>query len=558
MLSFLSAIFLTASYYILYKFLYKLIINNNTNEAKLYGYTIILLLFSASALYILSALFTHIVAFRLETNLRKKGIEGLSEAGFSFFDFNSSGKIRKIIDDNTEQTHMIVAHLIPDNASALISPIALITVAFLIDIKIGLILMILSLIAFYLMTLMSGNKEFMVLYQEALEKMSSETVEYIRGIQVIKIFNSTIYSFKNLYEAIMSYSKYALNYSLSCRIPFCLFQIIFLGIIAILLPFTVFFTKEANSKLYLIKLIMILFLSGALFTSFMKIMYVQMHAFLGASAINKLENIFDEMLKEKISFGNKEKFKNFDIKFEDVSFAYTDKYVLKNLSFELKEKKTYALIGKSGSGKSTIVKLISGFYKASSGKIKIAGENIQNYSEKAIMKNIAFVFQNSKLFKKSIYENVKIGNPDATKEEVLEAMKLAGCDNILNKFKDRENTEIGTKGVYLSGGEKQRITIARAILKNAQIIILDEASAAVDSENEYLVQQAFANLIKDKTVIIIAHRISTVKNVDEILVVEDGKIVERGNHSELISQNGKYRYFQELYKNANEWRLRHE
>lgn len=325
----------------------------------------------------------------------------------------------------------------------------------------------------------------------------------------------------------MDYSKYALDYSMSSRSPYLRFQIIFLGAAAILIPLMVLFTDiHSDPKMLAVNLIMFSFLSGVLFSGFMKIMYVSMYAYLETAAVGKLERIFDDMQKDKLEFGKLDKFKNFDIEFDKVSFGYGDEMVLDNLSFKLEGNKSYALVGASGSGKSTIAKLISGFYKINSGDIKIGGKSITSYSEEAITKSIAFVFQDSNLFKMSIYDNVKTANPNATKEEVFEALHLAGCDEIIKKFPLKEQTVIGSKGIFLSGGEKQRIAIARAILKNANIIIMDEASAAVDPENEHEMQKAFKNLIKGKTVIMIAHRLSSIRAVDEILVIEKGKIVE--------------------------------
>eukprot|EP00828_Plagiopyla_frontata_P005095 TRINITY_DN11990_c0_g1_i5.p1 TRINITY_DN11990_c0_g1~~TRINITY_DN11990_c0_g1_i5.p1 ORF type:complete len:383 (-),score=65.78 TRINITY_DN11990_c0_g1_i5:580-1728(-) len=364
---------------------------------------------------------------------------------------------------------------------------------------------------------------------------------------------------RDRHKAIMDYSKYALDYSMSCRKPYLRFQVIFLGVIAILTPFMVLFTDiHSEPKVLAVHLIMLLFLSGVLFSGFMKIMYVSMYAFNGTAAVEKLEKIFDDMQKDKLEFGTVEDFENFDIEFDKVSFGYSDEMILDKLSFKLKENKSYALVGASGSGKSTVAKLISGFYKINNGKIKIGGKSLTSYSKKAIMENISFVFQDSKLFKMSIYENVKIGNPNASYKEIFEALHLAGCDEIIKKFPLKEQTVIGSKGVFLSGGEKQRIAIARAILKNAHIIIMDEASAAVDPENEHELQKAFANLMKGKTVIMIAHRLSSIRAVDEILVMDKGKIIERGNDQELMEKDSQYKYFQELYGKANDWRVSYE
>ena len=558
LLSMLSVVFKVWGYYYLSKFLIEIIVYNNIENAKYYGFCIVGLLIIGITLYGIAGLVTHVLGFRLETNLRKYGIEGLSKASFSFFDTHPSGKTRKIIDDNATDTHMIVAHLIPDNAGAILMPILLLVLGFFVSLKVGIILIILSIVGGISLSMMTGEKEFMKIYQESLETLSSETVEYVRGIQVIKIFGISVESFKALNTAIKNYSKYSLEYAMSCKRGFVGFQWFFFSFIAMVIPILLLFFNIEDPKMLAVELIMVLFLSGALFVSLMAIMYVSMYAFMGQSVVEKLESIFEEMNSNKLTFGSNEEFENYNITFENVSFGYTDKKIINDLSFSLEENKSYALVGSSGSGKSTIAKLISGFYKVDSGVIKIGNRSISSYSEEALINNIAFVFQNVKLFKTSIYDNVKIGKADASYEEVMTAMNLAGCNSILDKFSEREQTQIGTKGVYLSGGEKQRIAIARAILKDAKIIIMDEASAAVDPENEYELQRAFSNLIKDKTVIMIAHRLPSIRNVDEILVMDNGEIIERGTDRELMALAGEYKKLQSLYNKANKWRVNYE
>ena len=558
LLSMLSVVFKVWGYYYLSKFLIEIIVYNNIENAKYYGFCVVGLLIIGITLYGIAGLVTHVLGFRLETNLRKYGIEGLSKASFSFFDTHPSGKTRKIIDDNATDTHMIVAHLIPDNAGAILMPILLLVLGFFVSLKVGIILIILSIVGGISLSMMTGEKEFMKIYQESLETLSSETVEYVRGIQVIKIFGISVESFKALNTAIKNYSKYSLEYAMSCKRGFVGFQWFFFSFIAMVIPILLLFFNIEDPKMLAVELIMVLFLSGALFVSLMAIMYVSMYAFMGQSVVEKLESIFEEMNSNKLTFGSNNEFENYNITFENVSFGYTDKKIINDLSFSLEENKSYALVGSSGSGKSTIAKLISGFYKVDSGVIKIGNRSISSYSEEALINNIAFVFQNVKLFKTSIYDNVKIGKADASYEEVMTAMNLAGCNSILDKFSEREQTQIGTKGVYLSGGEKQRIAIARAILKDAKIIIMDEASAAVDPENEYELQRAFSNLIKDKTVIMIAHRLPSIRNVDEILVMGNGEIIERGTDRELMALDGEYKKLQSLYNKANEWRVNYE
>lgn len=559
LLSSISVILTIWGYYFIYRFLYNLIVQNNYIAAEEYAIRIAVLLTVGALIYLASSMFSHILGFRLETNLRKRGIDGLSEASFRFFDQNPSGKIRKIIDDNASQTHKIVAHLIPDNAQAFLTPILAILLGFIISIKVGIVLLVLTILGGFILSSMMGEKEFMKIYQESLANLSAETVEYVRGMQVVKVFGASVESFKALYSAIKNYSKYAYEYSLSCRRPYVIYQLLFFGLIAILLPPTVYaLDKFQDINSVLVELLMIMFLSGVLFVSFMRIMWVGMYIFQGNYAVDTLETLYDDMQKDKINHGKREEFKTFDIEFDDVSFGYNDKMVIEDLSFKFDEGKIYALVGSSGSGKSTIAKLISGFYNVDKGNIKIGGIPLSEYSKEAIIKNISFVFQEAKLFKTSIYENVALAKKGATYEEVMEAMRLAGCESIIEKFADAENTVIGSKGVYLSGGEKQRIAIARSILKDSNIIIMDEASASIDPDNEYELQKAFKNLMKDKTVIMIAHRLSSISNVDEILVLEEGKIVERGTDKDLMSKDSRYKTLQELYDIANEWRVGYE
>ena len=555
-MSLISSVLSILPYWFLYKFLNEFLLKKDFTQAKNYAITIFVIMLVQSLIYFISVGFTHLFAFRLETNLRKAGISHLMKASFSFFDVNESGRIRKIIDDNATDTHMIVAHLIPDITVALITPILLFVIMFSVDIYLGIATVILTILSAIFTKLMYGDVKFMEKYNKALERVNSEAVEYVRGMQVLKIFKASIFSFKSFYDSIVDYSRCAYEYSKSCKQPYVIFQIILLGAAAFVTPFAIMLSKGAeNNVSIMIKLIFFTCFIGTLFGCFMRIMYVGMHQYMATQAVEKLENLFTEMEANDIKYGNDKEFSSYDIEFRNVSFKYDTANILENLSFRLDENKTYALVGSSGGGKSTIAKLISGFYKIDEGEILIGGKNISTYSREALMDNISFVFQNSKLFKTTIFENVKIGNENASYEEVMNALKLARCGDILDKFETRENTVIGSKGVHLSGGEIQRIAIARAILKDAKIIILDEASAASDPENEHEIQLAFSNLMKDKTVIMIAHRLSSIRNVDEILVVDNGKIIERGTDKELMEIDGRYKFLQDLFSQANEWRI---
>lgn len=551
-----SAFLLVYGYYFIYKFLEELIVQGDHTNANVLAKKIVLYLTVSALLYLLSGLISHKFAFRLETNLRKRGIDGLTDASFRFFDLHPSGYIRKTIDDNAAKTHMAVAHMLPDNTQAFLMPILTLILSFAVSWRVGVVVVVLSVVSALILKGMMGNGEFMKLYQTSLDELSAETVEYIRGMPVVKIFGTKLKSFKALHDAIINYSKYAYDYSLSCKGPYVIYQWIFLGLIAILaIPLSFFLTGVSEPKWVAVELIMILFLSGVIMVAYMKIMWASMNIFNANYAIDQLENLYSKMQEDKLRYGQREHFDNGRIEFDRVCFSYGDNRVLEDLSFTLEEKKTYALVGHSGSGKSTIAKLLSGFYKVDGGAIKIGGHPLEEYTKEAIIRNISFVFQDSKLFKKSIYDNVALADEHASREEVMAALRLAGCDDIMAKFKTGENTVIGSKGVYLSGGEKQRIAIARAILKKSPIVIMDEASAAIDADNEYALQQAFKNLMQDKTVIMIAHRLTSIQHVDEILVMENGKIAERGNNDSLLAKAGLYKRLRTLYDTANDWRV---
>lgn len=547
-------------YYFVYMILIKLLVKGDAMAARNLAIQTMVLLTAGGGLYFVSAIFSHKLGFRLETNMRKKGIEGISNASFRFFDINASGVIRKTIDDNAEMTHAAVAHMLPDMGQAIVVPISAFVIAFFVSLRLGIAIIVTVVTSSYFMgKMMGGENSFMKEYQDALKRLGGETVEYIRGIQVIKIFQADVKSFKTLYESIGDYAKNVYAYSRSCKFPYVTYQWIFyvaLPFIIILISFRL--DKIVNANFLMVEMVMFFFLTGIILVSLMRMMYGSMHIFNASYALNNLEKMYDETHKNRLQFGKETEFKNYNISFENACFSYGEVPVFENLSFQLEENKTYALVGASGSGKSTIAKLLSGFYKLDYGSIKIGGKAIEEYTEKAIIKAISFIFQNPKLFKKTIYENVELAKEGATTKEVFDALKLAGCDDILDKFPQREKTVIGSNGVYLSGGEKQRIAIARAILKASPIVIMDEASAAIDADNEYKLQKSFKNLMKNKTVIMIAHRLSSIKNVDEIIVLDKGKIVERGSHNELLKQNGKYKEQVDLYNTANNWRLSYE
>lgn len=550
-LAFLAAVLSVGSYYYLYGFLKGIIAEGNTARAMTLAIRIVILLAGSTVCYFFSVWSTHALAFRLETNLKKLGIRHLMNASFSFFDKNESGRVRKVIDDNTVLTHTSVAHLIPDLATAFFVPLLGAVLAFYLDWRLGSLFISTLVVGMGLIKMMMGNQEFMAAYMKASEVMNAGAVEYVRGIQVMKIFRANVQSLKSFYHSVMTYSQQALAYSMSCRGWYTIFQVFFNAIF--LATIFLFYVSDPDPLVALSKFMFYVLFNGILFIAFMKVMYFGMHTYQANISVEKIEKLLTEMDERKLTHGALEEMENSSIEFRNVSFGYGNTMILDHLSFTLEAGKTYALVGCSGSGKSTLAKLISGFYTVNEGQIRIGSHNITEYSEAALARHIANVFQDARLFKKSIYDNVLAGRPTATRDEVMEALHLAQCDDILAKLPKREHTLYGTKGVHFSGGEVQRIAVARAILKNASIVILDEASAAADPENEYELQQALSHLMQGRTVIMIAHRLSSIKKVDEILVIDDGKIAERGSHSELISQPSRYRHLQDEFMQANDW-----
>lgn len=547
---------LIAEYHQIYIFLEKILANLYFNKLTNVATILVLLGFGYTLIYFLALITAHLVAFRLETNLKKAGMDALLEAPFSFFDHHSSGSIRKILDDNTALTHMSVAHLLPDLAAAVFVPAFGLILASRVDLRLFVFMVLTIVIGGLLGKQMMGEQTFMDEYMKAQEAMGAHAVEYVRNMSVVKIFNADVKSMKNFYQSIADYSKKVLDYSMSCRIPYVTFQTFFNTAFLLLIPFAFYFLSRGEAPTaYLAKAVFYVLFCGIIFTAFMKIMYVGMHTYLASAAIGKIEALVDEMKKDRMESGTLSPAKRCSIDFEHVTFGYGEEKIFEDLSLHLDPGKTYALVGASGGGKSTLAKLIAGFYLPDSGSIKIDGAPLAAYSADARVDMISMVFQHARLFKTSIFENVKVGDPSATDEEVMRALRLARCEDILDKFDTRENTLIGAKGVHLSGGEMQRIAIARAILKDAPILILDEASAAADPENEYEIQQAFSNLMKDKTVIMIAHRLSSIKNADEILVLEKGAVVERGTHRALMELQGRYFTLQSLYQEANDWKV---
>ncbi|NMW85074.1 ABC transporter ATP-binding protein [Peptoniphilus sp. AGMB00490] len=546
------------AYYLIWLLLKDVFLGESLEEALKIATIILLLFVSHGLLYLAGTWMSHLAGFRLETRLREKGIRHLLEASNTFFDVHNSGKVRKIIDNNVEQTHMIVAHLIPDQTAAILTPLLMLALVFTLDIYLGIFFVIIVFISLIIMKKMMGETQFMDAYMKKLDELNAGAVEYVRSMPVVKIFNAPVIGFKKLYDSIMEYKEMVYKYSMSCRIPYVAFQWILNIFIVSPVFIALFMVSRGDSPaLWSAKVLFFTLFMGLFFSNTMKIMYVSMYQFQANMAVDNLENLFKEMEQKKINFGQDREMETTDIEFRNVDFSYDgENKILENFSLKLSENKVYALVGSSGSGKSTIAKLISGLYPVDSGEIRIGDKNISSYEKEYLMNNIGIVFQNPKLFNGvTIFDNVKLARENASDEEVYDALKKARCNEFIDKFKDGYKAVIGAEGINLSGGEIQRVSIARIFLKNPKIIILDEASAAADPENEYELLLAFSELIKNRTTIMIAHRLSSVRGVDEILVVEKGKIIERGNHKELMERETRYRAFVDLYESANEWEV---
>ncbi|BFL73176.1 ABC transporter ATP-binding protein [Anaerococcus nagyae] len=546
------------AYYLIWQILFNVFTQRNSLNIKSSVSIVLLLFIGQAVLYIIGTWMSHLAAFRLETRLREKGAENLLKASKTFFDTHQSGEVRKIIDNNVEQTHMSVAHLIPDHTAAIITPILLLILVFNIDLYLGIFFVTIVLISMFLLYKMSGEKDFTIAYMKKSDELNGQAVEYVRGLPVVKIFNAPLIGFKKLYRTINDYRDMVYEYSMSCRLPFVSFQWVLNIFIITPIFIAIYMVKNgADPYLWSAKILFFTLFMGLFFSDLMKIMYVGLYNVEANTAVDNLESLFDEMKDNAITYGNDEFIENYSIEFKNVSFSYDKKTkVIDNLSFKLDQGKVYALVGPSGGGKSTIAKLISSLYPIDSGEILIGNKNIYSYRRETLMDNIGMVYQNPKLFQGiSIFENVKLAKKDASEKEVYDALKLAKCDQFIDRFEDGYDSIIGSSGVNLSGGEIQRVSIARIFLKDPKIIILDEASAAADPENEYELQQAFKSLMEGKTVIMIAHRLSSIRGVDEILVVEDGNIIERGSHDYLMEKEARYKQFVDLYDEANQWRI---
>ena len=509
-------------------------------------------------LYFAALMSSHLAAFRVESNLRKEAMRQIVRMPLGFFDINTSGRIRKIIDDNAGVTHSFLAHQLPDLAATFLVPLVAAILIFVFDWILGLACIVPVIIAMLVMGFMMNaeGRQFMKSYMTSLEEMNTEAVEYVRGIPVVKVFQQTIYSFKNFHRCIMNYNKMVFGYTRMWEKPMSLYTVIINGFVFFLAPLAILLIGySGNYASVLLNFFLFVLITPVFSQSIMKSMYLNQALGQASEAIGRLENLV--AYEHLTVVEHPQPVKEFSIQFEKVSFSYpgTNQKGVDDVGFTIPQGNTVALVGASGGGKTTIARLVPRFWEATEGKVLIGGINVREIAPEELMKYISFVFQNTKLFKTSLLENIKYGNPDATMEEVERAVDMAQCREIINKLPLGLNTKIGTEGTYLSGGEQQRIVLARAILKNAPIIVLDEATAFADPENEHLIQQALKELTKGKTVLMIAHRLSSITDADNILVIDKGKIAEQGTHANLLGKQGIYYHMWNEYQQSVRWTI---
>lgn len=509
-------------------------------------------------LYFAALMSSHLAAFRVESNLRKEAMRQIVRMPLGFFDINTSGRIRKIIDDNAGVTHSFLAHQLPDLAATFLVPLVAAILIFVFDWILGLACIVPVIIAMLVMGFMMNaeGRQFMKSYMTSLEEMNTEAVEYVRGIPVVKVFQQTIYSFKNFHRCIMNYNKMVFGYTRMWEKPMSLYTVIINGFVFFLAPLAILLIGySGNYASVLLNFFLFVLITPVFSQSIMKSMYLNQALGQASEAIGRLENLV--AYEHLTVVEHPQPVKEFSIQFEKVSFSYpgANQKAVDDVSFTIPQGNTVALVGASGGGKTTIARLVPRFWEATEGKVLIGGINVREIAPKELMKYISFVFQNTKLFKTSLLENIKYGNPDATMEEVERAVDMAQCREIINKLPLGLNTKIGTEGTYLSGGGQQRIVLARAILKNAPIIVLDEATAFADPENEHLIQQALKELTKGKTVLMIAHRLSSITDADNILVIDKRKIAEQGTHANLLGKQGIYYHMWNEYQQSVRWTI---
>ncbi len=530
----------------------------DVSKLSLYGWLAVGLSTAAFLLYFAALMCSHIAAFHTARNMKSRLLRHLVKLPLGYHTANSSGKLRKIIDENSGQTETFIAHQIPDMAGSFVTPVAIIVLLLVFDWRLGLLSLLSVVIGLAIeMSMMAKSSSgFLKQYQNSLEDMNNEAVEYVRGISVVKVFGQTVHSFKRFYQSIMQYKEFVIKYTLSWQIPMTAFTTAIHGTFFLLIPTGILIaTNTGNYTHFLLSFIFYVIFTPACASMLMKIMYSANYKMITDEALRRINSILAE---EPLAVSAVKAYpEGCDITFSGVSFTYPKAEVaaVSDITFRVPEGTTAALVGPSGGGKTTIASLIPRFWDVDAGSVMIGGADVREIPPEILMQQAAFVFQDTHLFKASVLDNIRTARPDATREEALAAARAAQCEEILAKLPDGIDTVIGTKGVYLSGGEMQRIALARAILKDSPIIILDEATAFADPENEYKIQLAFEELTRGKTVLMIAHRLSTIQNADQIFVVDGGKIIETGTHEALTQQNGFYARMWEDYQTSVSWGL---
>lgn len=510
-------------------------------------------------LYIAALMCSHMAAFRVATNMRKDVLNHLVKLPLGYVEEVGSGRLRKIINDSTAASETYLAHQLPDKAVAVATPIGLIALLFIFDWKLGILSLIPVVLAFLIMASMTGKKmaQKMKEYQNSLDAMSNEAVEYVRGIPVVKTFGQTVFSFKRFKATIDNYEKWVISYTKDLRIPMMLYTAAINSVFVFLIAAALIFTKNGVTNEFLLNLIFYIIITPVISLTLTKMMYQSENAMIVADALQRVDTILDaEQLPETV---NGKKPSDSSVEFRNVSYSYDgEKNAVENISLNIPSGSTVAFVGPSGSGKSTMANLISRFFDVSEGQVLVGGVDVRNIKKEILMDNVSFVFQNSHLIKGTILDNVRMARPQASKEEVMNALEKSQCMDIVKKLPNGVDTVVGTNGVYLSGGEQQRIAIARVMLKNAPVVILDEATAFADPDNEVMVQKAFSELAKNRTVIMIAHRLSTVAGADCIYVLKDGKIEEYGKYYELINNGGMFSKMWNDYRHSVDWKVSKE
>ena len=524
-----------------------------------YGWMAVLFAVLAYLIYIAALMCSHLSAFRVATNLRLEVSEHLATLPLGFTETFGSGKLRKIIHESTGAAETFLAHQLPDKYNAMATPIGLLVLLLVFDWRLGLLSLVPVALGFVIMSAMTGRRmaDKMRQYGNALESMSNEAVEYVRGISVVKTFGQSVFSFKKFKATIDEYEKWVIAYTKELRMPMMLYTAAINGVFAFLIVGGLLFTWNGVTSEFLLNLLFYIIITPVISLTLTRIMYMSENELVVADALARVDSVLDA---EPVPENDHPRHpKDASVSLKDVHFSYDGKTdVIKGVSLKIQPGQTVAFVGPSGGGKSTLANLICRFFDVQSGSVRVGEADVRDIPKEELMDTISFVFQNSRLLKGSILDNVRLGRAQATEAEVLAALKAAQCMDIVEKFPEGIHTVIGTKGVYLSGGEQQRIAIARAMLKNAPILILDEATAFADPDNEAKVQAAFAQLAKGKTVLMIAHRLSTVANADCIYVVQDGQIVESGTKDELCAQNGLFARMWQEYQASVQWKVAKE